>query len=395
MDASPVALPPVPRPLKRSASTASLPTPPRTRHKRKHRSKSNDQGGDTETDVEGSGSDSDAETKNGNKKRRTDATVDEDEDAFWLGSPGTRTRSKAAVVPAPSKSAKATTSVRKSPRSPAKAKNDPVSPATALVRRRQQRQTTAVAPVSPPPSNRKPRKATKTKVAASPALSALSSPPATPKAGRPVRDTPNNPFLIPSTPGRDTTLGAVLPRTPTKSKEGPTVTYVFRGVRGDFPNPHFDHSKGRAKSPTPNSLLPVDHPDYSPDAHALPRLLFPPKRVTRSMTKQEPGSSEQNEPKTPVKGTAKASSSRARLLSPFGEDDDEEGGDLRKMKPFTFRLKGSSSLKSKTDKGKAVASKSTKVTAVEETEETLVVQKEKRAVVALPKSKPTSSGKRS
>ncbi|KZT56311.1 hypothetical protein CALCODRAFT_484101, partial [Calocera cornea HHB12733] len=50
-----------------------------------------------------------------------------------------------------------------------------------------------------------------------------------------------------------------------------TVTYVFRGVRQQFPNPLYNRPLS-----TQASQLPLAHPDYSPPPAAPPRLLFPP-----------------------------------------------------------------------------------------------------------------------
>ncbi|RDB18375.1 hypothetical protein Hypma_000386 [Hypsizygus marmoreus] len=99
------------------------------------------------------------------------------------------------------------------------------------------RQHHGIAPVSPPPSNRKTK--TVMKMVSPVALPSIpGSPPVTPEAKFPVRDSPNNPFLDASPTNdsgiesTDTTPG---PRTP--QQERPTVHYVFRGVRGTFPNP--------------------------------------------------------------------------------------------------------------------------------------------------------------
>lgn len=206
-----VALPLLPRPLKRSASAASLPTPPRTRHKRKSKG-GRSEGGDTDS---GSDQDDNKAPNPQNKRQKTTVGVEEDEDAFWLGALDAKNKGKV-VATQPDDTAKVSTV------------EAPVSPATALVRRRQQRNVALVAPVSPPPSHRKTRSATaKAKVSASPALTTLSSPPATPRVERPVRDTPNNPFLVPATPMNKFVDEQFFPKTPPKAKEGPTITYVL------------------------------------------------------------------------------------------------------------------------------------------------------------------------
>ncbi|KAF8066866.1 hypothetical protein FPV67DRAFT_1670339 [Lyophyllum atratum] len=254
LDSSPVALPPLPRPLKRSASTASLPTPPRTHHKRKHASGRSAY--DTDTDRESSASedeeDADAPSqKHKKRKTATGAAADSEEEAFWLSKSD-------GDAPAP-------TSIHKDP-----------SLAPALLYRRRlagAASTSSVgsAPVSPPPSNRKT------------AAAAVASPPVTPRPKRifPMRDSPNNPFLVSPSSAAVADDSAspspspnLSPHTPVK--ERPTVTYVFRGVRGTFPNPLYDHERGRPQSPSSRSKLPAEHPDFSPGAHCPPKMLFPP-----------------------------------------------------------------------------------------------------------------------
>lgn len=181
LDSSPVASQSqpieIPRVLKRSASTASLPTPPRTRHKRRHGRSLHDAEGDS-----GSGTASeDEEQKHHYKKRRvSQAQEDDDEDAFWTGQPG-----------ASSKKASSGDAIR-SP-SPDEDEDDETSSPVPLLFRKNRQTNSALA--SPPPSH---RKTTSTAPIAAPALvlrsATTASPPETPK-GNPVRDSPNNPFL--------------------------------------------------------------------------------------------------------------------------------------------------------------------------------------------------------
>ncbi|KAK2467213.1 hypothetical protein APHAL10511_000762 [Amanita phalloides] len=233
LDSSPVALPPPSRPLKRSASVASLPTPPGTRHRvGKKREKAtgslayhseSDSGGGSSTDS----SVGDVENQvNGCKRRRTLDILD-DEEAFWLDGGCT------GGAKGPGKGG-----------AESRALSEPA---------------TRVAPVSPPPSHRKTKRVDKASdlVAVRHADSAVNS--------------PNNPFLD---DGKSKTK-ATSPCTPTSLEERPTVTYVFRGVRGVYPNPLYNHAKKRALSPPPESLLPPEHPDYSPDMRCPPRVLFP------------------------------------------------------------------------------------------------------------------------
>ena len=213
LDSSPVALPPIPRPLKRSASVASLPTPPRTRHKKKSTRSSAVY--DTDTDLQSSeseGDNNDGEVGNKrHKKRRTSAKgAADEEEAFWMDS-GSKAKSDTEVD---SKSQATSTSSKSLPEAP------------PLLYRRG---TAGAALVSPPPSNRKtlvsPSPTSPTRTPRSSTL-APSSPPVTP---RPLRDSPNNPFLVSSSEesgiGNSADSSPSQPRTP--KKERPTVTYVL------------------------------------------------------------------------------------------------------------------------------------------------------------------------
>ena len=48
-----------------------------------------------------------------------------------------------------------------------------------------------------------------------------------------------------------------------------------RGVRREYQNPLYNHKENRPLSPPPTSLLPIEHPDYSPDMTCRPTILFP------------------------------------------------------------------------------------------------------------------------
>ncbi|KAF8221592.1 hypothetical protein L208DRAFT_1447145 [Tricholoma matsutake] len=270
LDSSPVALPPIPRPLKRSASTASLPTPPRTRRKRKNgRSRASN---DSDTDLGSLASDSDVgdseEIIGTHKKPRTSEEKEAEEEAFWMNASSSMLKSSKAKVDS---------SIAADTR---KAKSSAEVPPAVLYRRLNNHGTNGVAPVSPPPSNRKPTTAMTTPSVISPVPN---SPPVTPESKFPMRDSPNNPFLE-SSRGADSDSSngpsSSEPRTPHQEK--PTVTYVFRGVRGTFPNPMYDQANKRPISPSANSRLPIDHPDYSPAIHCPPKLLFPGGRKAAS-----------------------------------------------------------------------------------------------------------------
>ncbi|KAG6819783.1 hypothetical protein H0H93_008698 [Arthromyces matolae] len=264
LDSSPVAMPPVSRPLKRSASVASLPTPPRTYHKRKHAARSL-RASDYETDCDDSSA-SEAETteRRRSKKQRTKSSQGEDaeEQAFWMS------KSDGDLPPT---------------MAPTPAVNTKL-PSGLVYRRRlaASASTSSVgsAPMSPPPSNRKPA------VVAAPVTPERRS-----KRLRPMRDSPNNPFLVsPATVVEDSAspTPSLSPHTP-RQQERPTVTYVFRGVRGTFPNPLYDHERNRARSPSARSRLPIEHPEYSPDPHCPPKVLFPqaPRKSRRGEGENE------------------------------------------------------------------------------------------------------------
>ncbi|KAL0565372.1 hypothetical protein V5O48_016650 [Marasmius crinis-equi] len=313
-----MALPPA-RPLKRSASTASLPTPPRTtRRRRNAKSK-------RVAPVSSDEDNSDIEEKRGRAvKRRKISGIkeDEDEEAFWAddGVEQASTKPK---------------STMSEPEMTLAGFDDSDTETTSFLSRRQSKQSasasTGSAPVSPPPSYRRPRgakvvnlKMTRQQVLksvveereqeqkedqeekdASPGT-IVSSPPTTPKTPKAqirsgispmmlLRDSPDNPFLSspesPSGTGPSTAAATDEQGKGSVLEEKPFVQMVFRGVRKSYPNPYYDHKRGRPKSPNPNSLLPPEHPDYSPDLRGKAKMLWPSKK-----SKASP-----EEPKTPTK----------------------------------------------------------------------------------------------
>ncbi|KAG6872552.1 hypothetical protein C0995_008896 [Termitomyces sp. Mi166 len=292
LDLSPEALPPVPRPLKRSASVASLPTPPRTHHKRKHVTRSH-KSDDSDIDPdESSASETESEkARNTNKKQRTSSSksTDAEEEAFWLNESDGDTLS---TVAAPIKQVPSGLVYRR------------LAPAAST-------SSVGTAPVSPPPSNRKP-------IAAAAPVTPEYRPP---KRSIPMRDSPNNPFLVsPASVVEDSAspTPSLSPHTP-QYQEQPTVTYVFRGVRGTFPNPLYDHERNRPRSPSALSRLPVEHPDYSPDSRCVPKVLFPmaPRKSQRASTRL-PGK---------TLGEELQVRNRGRSVSVSGSDSEEEGED--------------------------------------------------------------------
>ncbi|KAG8736785.1 hypothetical protein FRC10_008947 [Ceratobasidium sp. 414] len=91
----------------------------------------------------------------------------------------------------------------------------------------------------------------------------------------PLRDSPNNPFLVEHS-GPPVALRPRPKRRAVDFTEGPTVGYVFRGVRTSFANPHANqHPPSPTLEPNHPSFLPLEHPDFSPSELARPQLLFP------------------------------------------------------------------------------------------------------------------------
>ncbi len=70
----------------------------------------------------------------------------------------------------------------------------------------------------------------------------------------------------------------------------PGFTVFSRGVRTRFLNPLSDHADSRPLPPDPDSLLPVEHPDYAGDLTCPPKLLFLQARRghTRARSKRTP-----------------------------------------------------------------------------------------------------------
>ena len=96
--------------------------------------------------------------------------------------------------------------------------------------------------------------------------------------------------------------------------------YNSRGTRRTYQNPHFNHAEGRPLSPTPESKLPIEHPDYSPSLFCPPKLLFADARGKKGKKA----------------ATAKATSrSKARVRSPSFSSDEGEAAAIRPMK-LTF-----------------------------------------------------------
>ena len=237
-------------PIRRAASAmpALPPTPPRTTHKRKRRSRSRvtDSSSEDEddhavpepeSDREDAPRSKDGAVAVGHKKRKTmtlDAIAEElsearAEEQFWMGGPSDGASSSTAVAGSSSSTAKgevkhkvlknrASSRARSRTRSPSSSP----PPAPHLLRRNR------TGLFSPPPSRRAPT------IVPRPATPPPSTRPRKIKdkgTGLPERDSPNNPFLVDSSPGSVPASGDDLsspePRTPQKHVEKPTITVVL------------------------------------------------------------------------------------------------------------------------------------------------------------------------
>lgn len=252
LDSSPVALPLPARPLKRSASLASLPTPPRTRHragKKRGRSLASDSECDSGDGVSTDSCGEDAK-ENGSErvddcKRRRTSDILDDEDAFWLGEERSERKGGAlskygslkAVAPEPEPETNVDRPLVYQRLQRHQDRADAVNCEKAKVA---SESATSIAPVSPPPSNRKAARAGRTLESDSAASSRTAStapvhsPPVTPRKNKgkkrlqrvlelPERDSPHNPFL--DSPSDDCKVKPA--QTPTSLEEKPTITYVL------------------------------------------------------------------------------------------------------------------------------------------------------------------------
>lgn len=255
MDSSPQPAPER-RPLKRSASTASLPTPPYYAERRKRRSSSQHESDSDSDDNDELDSDADVVERTEEDQHLTSKR---------LGLLGASAAPSSHKRPKLSKDKKATDTTED-------AEDKGVDEATVAG------PSTGAPPISPPrskgPQTRSATKATKAAEVVAPrtpprraAKSKAVS------ARRPIRGSPDNPFLDD---------GPKVARPPPRHsseeyEEKPTVAYVFRGVKATFDNPLY----GLSPSVRARGRLPLDHPDFSPDPAAPPRRLLFTKEDTR------------------------------------------------------------------------------------------------------------------
>ncbi|KAJ3740184.1 hypothetical protein DFH05DRAFT_456948 [Lentinula detonsa] len=321
------------RPLKRSASAASLPTPPRTNRRQKNRKlrtlKVIDE---EERDEDGATSLDEEEESQGAKykRRKISGVIEEneaDEDAFWMaGSPTSKKgKTKESNVDESDSDSDTTTSF--------------------LSRRGQKSSTVGSAPVSPPPSHRRVPAAKIASVAPALKLKLLpvveespspsgTSPPATPKSSKmpASRDTPNNPFLASPLDLDNAASGSKSPGSSLGPlKEKATMTYVFRGVKKTYANPYYDHENNKTRSPEPTSLLPPEHEDYTPDLRGAPRALWPRKKKGVPLPVPDSPTNRARRRKAPVRPTATLIDSDDELDD---KGDDEEDVSLRPVRLF-------------------------------------------------------------
>ncbi|KAJ3485298.1 hypothetical protein NLI96_g5065 [Meripilus lineatus] len=276
-------------------SAVALPTPPRTRKRKRTRRTSRVTDSDSEEDHKLS-SEPSAQTQNvpsgssgqdvlvlGHKKRRMfqlDVIAEElsnraAEDEFWTGT-------SSAVPPKTSKPV--------APRGRTRSRSTTRSPSSSPPARQLGRSNTGL--FSPPPSKRHPTNTRSRPVTPSPRTPPPRTPPprTPPRRARtpvrrrlfPERDSPNNPFLAKDDDSLGSDFNPELPHTPLRHVEKPTITYVFRGVKGVFENPLYDPSQPdgvpRPCPGSPSQLHPSD-PDFSPTPYCPPKLLFPEART--------------------------------------------------------------------------------------------------------------------
>ncbi|GJE86764.1 hypothetical protein PsYK624_028450 [Phanerochaete sordida] len=367
--ASPVDLPPHrPEPLKRSHSAASihsLPTPPPTRKRKRSRS-THSRATDSDPEIDDLDASEEeeevlrhkAETKGtahvGAKKRKllqVDLIAAElsgraAEEDFW-SRPFNTLSGKTEDKSATSTKAGPASSTRQRSESPQRSPS--ASPPARLLKRNR------TGLLSPPQSKRKsaarvkrfevpplileepeeqvedaPKTPTRLRT---PPLRAAPVPQA-PKKGGPERDTPNNPFLdsdessaVTETPDAESTVAGPSSIAGPQLVEKPTVTYVFRGVRTEFINPLYDpeHPEtGVDPSSEALSKLPVEHEEFEPSEHILPKRLFAaPKKASRRRRDATPPG-EASEKLTAKKARAKGKAPAPKQKSEWDTSDEED-----------------------------------------------------------------------
>ncbi|KAJ3805479.1 hypothetical protein F5876DRAFT_81740 [Lentinula aff. lateritia] len=315
------------RSLKRSASAASLPTPPRTNRRRKNRKLRSLKAVEEEAGGEAS-SDEEQRPERQSKRRKISNVPEDDEEAFWTaGSPTSHNLQKGNVKEADEVGTE----------------SDSDTATSFLSRHGQRSSTVGSAPVSPPPSHRRIPAAKIASIA--PALQLLpvveenpspsgTSPPVTPKSSKTLalRDSPYNPFLASPLDLDDAASTSKSSKMSTGLlQEKPTVTFIFRGVKKEYPNPYYDHAKDKPRSPEPNSLLPPEHKDYTPDLRGTPRALWPRKKKAALLSAPESPSNRASRRKAPVQSVPTLTESDDELDS---KGDDEEAVSLRPVRLF-------------------------------------------------------------
>ncbi|KAF7374641.1 hypothetical protein MSAN_00349000 [Mycena sanguinolenta] len=275
---------PPPRPLKRSASVASLPTPPRTHHKRKRGGSKHSRASDEDLSA----------TDEDNVEKLIKEA--EDEESFWLAT----------------NAASSSTTVKNT--------SPPLLYRRLQAQSQTQTQAIGVPPVSPPPSHRKPPRAAVVPRTPTPKSSTV-SPPATPTRPLISRDSPNNPFLASPLGSQDEVFINESDSALSSQQEKPTMAFVFRGVRRSFPNPYYNAS---GSGPNPKSQLPPEHPDFEPDERGKKKSDSKNRRVAEGAGRGRQGR------------RAPAASNASRATP--GKSDDEGEGEAAPMKPLKLNL---------------------------------------------------------
>ncbi|KAI0795625.1 hypothetical protein C8Q75DRAFT_803496 [Abortiporus biennis] len=349
-------------------SIQALPTPPRTKHSRKRKrrarratdseSESDDNQHDSDSDI-GCGKNKDSIVV-GHKKRKVlqlDTIAAElsgrqekekaEEDEFWTG--------ESSFVKKDNEKGKEgsdggeTERGRTLSRSPTPTRSPSASPAPHLLKR------TNTGLFSPPPSRRHPRPRTPPPTTLKLPPLPRTPPPRRKRTGSitrrlfPERDSPNNPFLVSADDVEGETSPEPVPRSdtptfrtppPQKYVEKPTITYVFRGVKGEFENPLYDPEFPDGVPPirpgSPSQLDPSD-PDFSPTPYCPPKLLFPEARKRNHARFDR-----RSESPTPVPGSSrnrlngngkgKAKVVPVKVRSEWDSSDDEDYGEKGKGK---------------------------------------------------------------
>lgn len=90
-------------------------------------------------------------------------------------------------------------------------------------------------------------------------------------------------------------------------------------MRREYQNPLYNHAKKRPLSPPPSSLLPIEHPDYSPDIGCGPTVLFPEARKGKRVAATKGGVTDRETASTSLRRSP-------RRKQQLVVDSNDEGG---------------------------------------------------------------------